>query len=200
MKADEFYGRVAEYVLLPPTERHAQMAQLHTEVVEAYIHALQRITAEDAARPVSIGTDPRTLGQVIAHIMEWERFGILGAGDMLAGVQHPRTVTTVKGFVETDGRVLDFAGTDDFNRYQAEKYSSYSWPQLQRMAIDAAQTFHTLFTAPHLLTAERLEQTLPHSKRLPNGTVVHSTMGWCFWIIYLDHEAAEHAVELGLPH
>ena len=73
--------------------------------------AVQRISELEANRPVAIGTDHRTIPQVIAHIAEWERFGIMAAGD-----------------------ILD-----------------------------------------------------------------NTTMGWCMWIIYLDHEAVEHATELKLP-
>lgn len=169
MNADKFYTQIVDYMALPPLKRHNQMAQLHTQIANEYVAALQRLTIEDVAKPVSVGTDERTLAQIIGHITEWERFGLLATGDMLAGVQHPRTVTDVQGFIEADGSRIDFANVDEFNHYQAKKYRAYSWPQLQTMAIDSAETLHALFTHPHLLTAERLEQTLPHRKRLGMG-------------------------------
>jgi hypothetical protein len=43
---------------------------------------------------------------VIAHIAEWERFGIMAAGDILTGMDHPRTITDVRGFVENDGKLI----------------------------------------------------------------------------------------------
>jgi hypothetical protein len=61
-------------------------------------------------------------------------------------------------------------------------------------------TFYALFATPNLLTAEKLERTKPHRKILRNGEVLdETTMGWCMWVIYLDHEAVEHAAELKLP-
>ncbi len=200
MNADLFYESIVRIFELPPQERHQQLITLHSQVKNEYVAAIQRITAAAAERPVAVDGDQRTLAQVVAHITEWERFGILAAGDVLAGVQHPRTVTDVKGFVETDGRRIDFADVHEFNRHQAEKYSTWSWPQLQKQAIDTAEIFYELFAHPQLLTAERLEHTKPHRKRLANGQVIdNTTMGWCLWVIYLDHEAVEHAEELGLP-
>jgi hypothetical protein len=58
---------------------------------------------------------------------------------------------------------------------------------------------HALFTQPHLLTAERLEQTQRHRKRLYSGAVLEEVaMGWSLWIIALEHEGVEHAPELGM--
>lgn len=199
MTPADFYARVRDYMELPPGQRHERMALLHTRATDEYIAVLRRITPEQAAEPVAAEGDPRTLAQVVGHITEWERFGILAAGDVLAGVKRPRTVTSVEGFVETDGSVLNFASVDEFNRYQAEKYETYPWVQLQTTAISTARTLHTLFTHPQLLTATRLEQTEPHTMRLATGHTIEGTpMGWSLWLIYIEHEAVDHAAELGI--
>lgn len=200
MNADLFYQQVVDTFRLPPSERYTQMVQLHTQVMNEYVVAVQRITVEAAAQSVSTDGDQRTLAQIVAHIAAWERFGILAAGDMLAGVQHPRSITDVKGYVEEDGRVLDFADVHAFNNYQTQKYQTWSWSPLQTLAIDTATTFYTLFTHPQLLTATRLEQTKPYRKHFRNGQVIQNVrMGWCLWAMYLDHEGVEHAAELQLP-
>lgn len=95
---------------------------------------------------------------------------------------------------------IDFADVHEFNDYQLQKYAAWSWPQLQKEAIDYASTFYALYEHPNLLTAEKSELTKPHRKFLRNGEILDdTTMGWCMWVIYLDHEAVEHAAELKLP-
>jgi hypothetical protein len=200
MIADDFYRQIIDIFASPPKERHAEMVKLHGQVVSDYITAVQKLSEQDAIRPVSIGSDNRTLAEIIAHIAEWERFGIMAAGDILAGLNHPRMVTDVRGFVDTDGQTLDFVDVHEFNAYQQQKYATWSWPQLQKDAIDYASTLYSLFAYPNLLTAERLERSKPHQKKLRNGEILdNTTMGWCLWVIYLDHEAVEHATELKLP-
>jgi hypothetical protein len=49
-----------------------------------------------------------TIAQVVGHIAEWERFTILAAGEIMAGVQWPR-IMTLSGYVEPDGRGQDFS-------------------------------------------------------------------------------------------
>lgn len=200
MIADDFYRQIIDIFARSPKERHLGMMKLHEQVVRDYIAAVQKVSEQDSIRPVSIGSDSRTLAEIIAHIAEWERFGIMAAGDILAGLDHPRTVTDVRGFVDTDGRAIDFTDVHEFNAYQRQKNSTWSWLQLQRDAIDYATTLYSLFAYPNLLTAERLERTKPHRKKLRNGEILdNTTMGWCLWVIYLDHEAVEHAKELNLP-
>lgn len=199
MKADEFYQRIKEHLHQPPLERHAALAQLHTEIATEYLMAIRGISEEEAARPVRSGTDTRTVAQVVGHITEWERFAILSAGDVLADLYHPRMVTSLDGYVEPDGHSRSFASIDEFNAYQAAKHAHCTWPQIQEMALETAATLHVLFTHPHLLSAERLERTMPFRKRLPDGTRIENlTLGWNLWTIVLEHEAVEHAAELGM--
>jgi hypothetical protein len=199
MNADEFYQRIREHLHRPPLERHAALAQLHTEIVTEYLMAVRGISDEDAVRPVQLGGEIRNLAQVVGHITEWERFAILGAGDILADLHQPRMVRNLDGYVEPDGRGIPFASIDEFNAYQAAKHADCTWPQIQEMALATAATLHILFTHPHLLSAERLERTLPFRKRLHDGTKIENvTMGWVLWTIVLEHEAVEHAAELGM--
>lgn len=200
MIADDFYQQVLDIFARSPEERYIAMVNLHERVVREYVVAIQQISEQDAMQPVSIGADNRTLAQVVAHITEWERFGIMAVGDILTGIDHPRTVTDIRGFIDTDGQTRDFVDVHEFNAYQKQKYAAWSWSQLQKDAIRYASTFYSLFAYPDLITAERLEHTKPHRKKLRNGKILdNTTMGWCLWVIYLDHEAVEHAVELKLP-
>ena len=89
--------------MLPPQERHRRLAALHADVVAGYARAVQAIDAEGGARP---GPDGRSVAQVIGHIAEWDRYGILAAGEMLAGVLWPRIMASA-GFIEPDGAELD---------------------------------------------------------------------------------------------
>jgi hypothetical protein len=199
MKPDIFYQRVLESVALPPQERHANISRLHTESLADYIQAVRRIDSAKALTVSGEDLDHRTLAQVVAHIMEWDRFSILAAGDILAGVKHPRIVSSIEGYIDTEGKTQHFATIDEFNAYQNQQAAFYSWDQLQALAIDAAETLHTLFTDPRLLNAERLEKTKQWRKRLHNGTIIEPiAMGWSLWIIILQHQAIEHVIALDL--
>ncbi|MGH2522673.1 MAG: hypothetical protein ACRDH2_09250, partial [Anaerolineales bacterium] len=128
-----------------------------------------------------------------------DRFMTLSAGDILAGLEHPRMITSVEGYVEPDGQALHFDSIDAFNTYQADKHAAWDWARIQAMAIDAATTLHVLFTHPQLLSAGRLEKTRRYRKRLTNGVVLNDiAMGWNLWLTVLDHAAVEHAAELGM--
>ena len=199
MKPEIFYPRIMEAASHPPVERHAALLSLHGDILTDYLQAVQRITAEQATKPVAMGDDQRTRAQIVGHIAAWDRFATLSAGDILSGVEHPRMITTVSGYVETDGQVLDFAGVDAFNARQAEIDSQRSWATMQAEALRIARTFYALFAHSDLLSAERLEQTRMHRKPFQNGeTIQNIRMGWVLWLIELEHLAVEHAAELGL--
>ncbi|MEZ4673191.1 MAG: hypothetical protein R2932_02970 [Caldilineaceae bacterium] len=200
MRSDQFYQTLIACFALPPTQRHAALVHLHEQIVNDYVAALNRISAEQAAQALTTTGDCRTLADVVGHIAAWERFGILAASDILIGCDHPRSVTDVHGYVDADGSVHNFADVHAFNAYHSQKNARRPWPDIQQEARATAEGLYALFSHPHLLTAEKLEQTKPHRKRLRSGPMLeHTTMGWCLWVIYLDHEAVEHAVELRLP-
>src|SRR5262245_272123 len=106
-----FYDQIGEIAALPPQERHGRFAAMHADVVTGYCAALQAIGAEGALR---IGPDGRSVAQVIGHIAEWDRFAILAAGEMLAGVTFPRVIGNT-GYIEPDGSERSFKSVDEFN-------------------------------------------------------------------------------------
>jgi hypothetical protein len=197
MDTTAFYDRVMAAMAQSPEERQAQLAQLHSEALRAYQSALHDLTADEVQHPLPNHSDRRTIAQIVGHIAAWDRFAVLAAGDILAGIQHPRMITDLSGYREVDGTVPSFANIDDFNAYHADKYQTWPWEQLRPFAEDMATTLYALFTHPQLLSATRLEQTAPFQKRLQNGTVIHNiTMGWNLWLTMIEHLAVEHAALL----
>jgi hypothetical protein len=199
MDYEKFTGSIAEIMSLPSPQRHQQLANFHTLAYTAYLAALQAISSEQATALVNIGKDTRTLAQVVGHIAAWDRFAIQSAGDLLAGIEHPRMIATVENFIERDGTLISFQNVDEFNAYHAQQQVGWDWVASQLEAIDAATVLHALFTQPNLLTFERLDRAKPQRRRLENGALIEtSTMGWNLWLTALQHYAVEHAAELGL--
>ena len=197
MNATAFYQQVMAAVDQPAGARHQQLVRLHGEALRAYQTVLNRLMADEVQHPLPNHSDQRTIAQIVGHIVAWDRFALLAAGDILAGIQHPRMITDLSGYREPDGTLPTFATIDDFNTYHAQKYQAWPWEELCRFAEDTASTLYTLFAHPQLLTAGRLEQTSPFRKRLQNGTVVHNiTMGWNLWLTMIEHIAVEHAALL----
>ena len=193
VKAEHFYQRIVEIATQLPHERHALLTRLHTDVVTRYLDAVRAISRQDAARGSS---DGRTIAQVVGHIAEWERFTILAAGEMIAGVEWPR-IMTMSGYVEPDGRAQDFASVDAFNACQATKHAAWPWERIRDLAVHTATALHALFTEPALLPPERLEQTRACEWHLPNGVTLAVPAGWYLWMVSIKHEAVEHAADLG---
>jgi DinB family protein len=189
-----FYDHIVAVMAQPPDQRHQELARLHAEALHTYQTVLDRLTAEDVHHPLPNHPDGWTIAQIVGHIAAWDRFAVLAAGDMLAGIQHPRMITDLSGYRESDGTSPAFTTIDDFNAYHADKYESWSWEQLHRFAGDIAATLYALFAHPQLLSAKRLEQTTSFRKRLQNGTIIHNiTMGWSLWLTMIEHLAVEHA-------
>ena len=189
-----FYGHVVTVMALPPAERHQQLVQLHSQSLRPYQTMLNKLTAKEAGQPQAISSDQRTIAQIVGHIAAWDRFAVLAAGDILAGIQHPRMITDLSGYREADGTLPTFNTIDDFNAYQAQKYQTWSWDDLRFLANDVAATLYSLFTHPQLLSASRLEATAPFWKRLQNGAVINNiTRGWNLWLTMIEHLAVEHA-------
>ena len=194
MKAEVFYQKIVAIAAQSPAERRLSLVGLHTDVVTPYLNAVRAMTAQDAAR---ISSDGRTLGQVVGHIAEWERFTILAVGEIITGVRWPQ-IMNMSGYVEPDGQVREFTSVDAFNDYQANKHAEWSWVQIQDLAIQTAATLQVLFAHPSLVSWERLEQTKAYCWQLPNEMSVTVSCGWYLWMVTLEHEAVEHAVDLGI--
>lgn len=195
MEMKLFYETMRRLHPLPPTERHAAFADLHHQALAEYSGAVSRLDVASAARPSS---DGRSLAAVIGHIAEWDRFMILACGEMLAGVEKPQMLHGLRGWLAPDGTTQAFKNIDDFNAFQLVRQSSLPWQEIQTTALSAARTLYSLFTTPGLLDAARLEGTAPARQRLPDGTILPMRAGWVIWWIVIEHEAAEHAADLGI--
>jgi hypothetical protein len=194
MKAEVFYHKIVAIAAQSPAERCLSLVGLHTEVVIPYLNAVRAMTAQDAAR---ISSDGRTLGQVVGHIAEWERFTILAVGEIITGVRWPQMMN-LSGYVESDGQVREFTSVDAFNDYQATKHEAWPWEHIRSSAIQTAATLQILFAHSSLASWERLEQTKVYRWQLPNEMSVIVSCGWYLWMVTLEHEAVEHAVDLGI--
>jgi hypothetical protein len=194
MKAEVFYPKIVDIVAQPPAERRLSLVALHTDVITSYLTAIRAMTAQDAAR---VSSDGRTLGQVVGHIAEWDRFTILAVGEIITGVCWPQ-IMNLSGYIEADGQVREFTNVDAFNDYQATKHSGWSWEHIQDLAIQTATTLQVLLAHPSLVSWECLEQTKAYRWRLPNETSLLLPCGWYLWMVILEHEAVEHAVDLGI--
>jgi hypothetical protein len=192
MKPEIFYPQVARIFAQAPEDRYRNMASLHKELGAWFVERVRAISAEDAARRCPEG---RTLAQVVGHIMEWDRYFIISAGEILAGVEWPGIMAKER-YVEIDGTAGGYSTFEEFNARQAAKHASWPWDRIRDMAIDAALLLQTLFTAPGLLTARRLEATRPFAWRVPDGPRLTVAVGWFQWMVTLEHEAVDHETEL----
>jgi len=194
MKAEVFYHKIVDIASQPPVERCLSLVALHTDIITSYLTAVRALTAQDAVR---VSSDGRALEQVVGHIAEWERFTILALGEIITGVVWPQ-IMNLSGYVEPDGQVREFASVDAFNDYQATKQMGWSWERIQDLAIQTALTLQVLCAHSSLVSWERLEQTKLYRWRLPNEMSVKVSCGWYLWMVTLEHEAIEHAVDLGI--
>ena len=194
MKTEVFYQKIVAIAAQSPAKRRISLVGLHAEVVTPYLNAIRAMTAQDAGR---ISSDNRTLGQVVGHIAEWERFTILAVGEIITGVRWPQ-IMNLSGYVESDGQVCEFSSIDAFNDYQAAKHTAWSWEQIQNLAIQTAANFQILFAHPSLVSWECLEHTKAYRWQLPNEMSVMVSCGWYLWMVTLEHEAIEHALDLGI--
>jgi hypothetical protein len=192
MRAEIFYPRIAEILRQPPIARYSLMSALHYELLPPYLTAIGAISSAQAGR---ITSDRRTLLQVVGHIAEWDRYLILATGEMLSGAPDPQMMH-LKGYMEPDGRILEFASIDDFNAYQAEKHTRVPWEQVQRQAIDFAAMLYNIYTNRHLMSPELMEKTAPYEFKLPTGQSITATVAWFQWFVTMEHEAVEHAADL----
>lgn len=191
-----FYDTVAAAWRRSPDQRRSHLIDLHRRLVSHYVRALKRIAPESAALPVP--GDGRTVTQVVGHIAEWDRATIIALGEILAGVQWPRIMSSC-ATVDPLGEALAFADTAAFNAHCAASYRDRDWPAVRDAAIDAATTLFQIFEAPGLLTPARLEATSVYpSYVMGNGQSFELPCGWYLWLATMEHEALEHAAALGI--
>ncbi len=194
MQAEAFYQQIATIAAQPPSERQQGLTVLHHNVLARYLDTVESISERGACR---VSSDGRTIAQIIGHIAEWERWTILAAGEMIAGVRWPQ-IMRLCGYVEPDGTARDFGSVDAFNAYQAERQSGWPWKRIRNLAIRTASTLHTIFVQPAMLSPEWLQQTGLYHWRLPHELTLTIPAGWYLWMVSLEHEAIEHAADLEL--
>ncbi len=192
MKPEVFYAKVLAISNQPAERRVKGMNHLHVECMDQYLQAVRSIDDEKAKL---VTADGRTLAQIVAHIAEWERYTALALGEIIAGVKEPQ-IMRMKGYVETDGQILSFKNVNDFNAYQAKKYETIPWKTIQTLAIRMAVALQGTFSQPAILPYELLEQTAPYRYRLAGGSLISLPVAWYLWIVTLEHEVVEHALEL----
>jgi hypothetical protein len=142
------------------------------------------------------GADGRSVAQVVGHIAEWERYVIFATAEIVNGIKWPR-IMTFTGFLDTDGQELSFDSTDAFNAHHAAKHATRPWEQIQELAIHTATALHTIFTQPAILSPDSLQRTNDYKWRLPSGITLTMPVGWYLWMISIEHEAVDHASDLG---
>jgi hypothetical protein len=197
MNADSFYEQVRIGFGMSPEQRHRHYSKLHTSVLNDYVRAIRFTVTDLAEQPAPDSDDTRPLKLIVAQMAEWDRFALAAATDILIGLSTPRLVHNLHGYVDADGQHHNFDNIDAFNAYQLERYTDVEWIEVQRLAIDLAETLHALFSTPKLITVPRLENTARTTRTLKNGeTFKDLTMGWALWLIVMEHSAVEHAVEL----
>jgi hypothetical protein len=187
---DSFYRSMVFAAALTPHARREQMLEVHEQVLEGYLAGLNAIPTERAE--VYVPRDGRTLAQVVGHILEWDRAILIAFGEILAGVRWPRIMTRSLN-IDPDGEPHEFESEDSFNSFYARKQLDEPWTSIRARAIEAARALHSAFTAPGLLTAERLEATKLYSGfGLPTGETLDMPCGWYLWMTALEHEGVDH--------
>jgi len=192
LERDAFYGQLMSIARQPPPDRHILLSALHTEVLAHYLIVVRTISEQASKR---ISSDGRTIGQMVAHIAEWELWTLIAVGEIVAGVEWPQ-IMNLSRYMESNGQTKDFASVDAFNAYQATKYAERPSAQIQNLACDAATSLHLMFTLPQLVTPERLENTKVHEWYMPDGTELAMPAGWYLWMVSLEHEGVEHIADL----
>jgi len=192
MDEDQFYERMKAIIVMPPVDRHRQMLAVHTGILHGYVQAIRGI---DAARAAAIGVDGRTIGQVVGHIAEWDRFAFLSAAEMLSGLDWPPMFDRAP-YPESDGSNVPWNSIDEFNAYAAQKHAALPWAATQDLALRMAEALYALYSHPALNSAEALERTRPFRWKFPDGTRIPVAAGWYLWGIPMEHEGIEHAADI----
>ncbi len=192
IKNEVFFQQLREITALPPAERHAAVAGLHTRALADYV---ARVRAIDGAHAQQTSSDGRTMIQVVGHIAEFERYLILAASEIMVGIRQPQ-IMKLAGYREADGRELKFASIDDFNAYQAEKHAQCGWPEIQALALRTAPMLHALFSNSAWVAPGLLEQTEPCHWKWPDGTALAMPCGWRLWMGTVKALAVDHTLDL----
>jgi hypothetical protein len=190
--SEDIYDRIETSFRLSPELRFKVFQNLHAVIVPQYTAALRRL---DAGQVEIICPDGRTLKQLVGHIGEWDRFLLLAAGEILAGVKDPQIMRD-RGYLLPNGNELQFTGVDNFNDLIATWQTAAAWDEIRRTAIRSAELLQRLFA--YVMTVDLLEATVAYRWQITSERTVDTTAGWFLWGILLEHESVAHAKELGL--
>jgi hypothetical protein len=194
MNQADFYSKIEIIFSLPPDERWVQLVRLHVEILKSYKQAVHSIDLQLAAKACS---DGRSVAQLVAHIAEWDRFFIQSAGEMVSGVGEPG-IMNLTGYVTLQGERRDFSSLDEFNALQTEQYTAKPWAEIQKLALRAADAAFHLYANRELLPPDLLEATPLFKWQIPGGKAISIGTGWYIWMVVLEHEAVDHALDLGI--
>ena len=187
---DSFYRSMVFAAALAPEARREHLLDVHHQVLDTYVTGLMHVSPERASNRVP--DDGRTLGQVVGHILEWDRALLIAFGEILAGVRWPRIMPNNLN-IDVDGQSHEFETTDAFNAFYAEQQAALPWVHIRARALETAHALYSMFAAPGLLTPERLESTRIFSGfGLPTGETLEMPCGWYLWMTTLEHEGVEH--------
>ncbi len=192
MRAPISHLELIDALHLGAADRYAVLRDLHRRVFIGYYRAIQHITPEQSDL---VSTDGRTIKLVVGHIMEWDRFMIMGCGEILSGLKTPQLMKK-SGFLSLNGDESRYKNIDDFNAKRAEEHQSVNWKTIQERALRSAEVLYFFFTNPMLFNADMLEATDPISISDGESGRLEITMGWLLWKIVLEHEGYEHASDL----
>jgi hypothetical protein len=192
MPAPINHHELIEALQLGAADRYAVLRDLHRRVFISYYRAVQRITGEQAD---AVSSDGRAVKLVVGHIMEWDRFVIMGCGEILSGLKTPRLMKK-RGFLSLNGEESRYKNIDDFNASRGEEHQSIDWRTIQDRALRSSEVLYFFFTNPMLMNAEILESTDPVTISDGGAQRLDLTVGWLMWKIVLEHEGFEHAPDL----
>ena len=193
MNPELFYQQIAKLAAVSPYDRYARLGKFHTDLLIRYLDLVRSINENEVQQ---LGSNNKTIAQTVAEVAEWERFTIYAASEMVCGIQWPQMMS-LSGYIDTEGQVLCFDNTSDFNSYLQDKYSSVSWDQIRDVALHTATALHTLFTQPTLLSPDTLQKTKKHEWLLSNGLKLTLPVGWYLWMKTIEREALAYTTELG---
>jgi len=190
-----FYQIIHNALALPAEERRSDISRLHQRVLDKYLKRLSAINDAEAQKPSS---DGRSLKLVVGHIAAWERWIIQASLEMFGQTRNP-AIMKLEGYVGLDGNVHNYKSIDEFNSEQALLQIDKPWGEIRDLAAHTATALYPLYTRPDILPTQRLEETDDHHWHCPGGESVKIPIGWFLWINFLEHEAVEHAIDLGMP-
>jgi len=197
MKAEAFYQRFADLMNQSPVESYRLMSAFHDEIAAAYLAVLRAITPQQAVHVLAEG---RTAMQVVRHILEWDRYMLIGFGEIMAGVTWPG-MWARKRYVHPDGTDDGYETLDGFNALVKGRYPDTDWSLVQAEAIRVTTMLHRLLTQSGLITPELLDGTRAFNNfKTPTGLTINRPLpcGWYLWMVVLEHPAVEHMEDLAV--